>query len=800
MNPDPPLPEKEPTVQTFPTGMYVVKRDGRLEEMAFDKITVRLNGLMNGLDRMHIHPTLVTQRITQDVKPGMTTQSIDELAAEQATALQTSHPHYGILAARILVSALHKRTSSKFSETMEKVNDSSSGSSYLSPAFMTKIRKYGHILDSHIDYTLDYHYDIFAFRTICKMYLNKNEFGDIIERPQDVLMRVAVCLCDTVPGILDTYAVLSKKHCVHATPTLSSSGKRNGQLCSCFLLGIDNDSMESIADAWKNCALISKSSGGIGINISGVRATGSMIKSCRGTSNGLIPMCRVFNGIAKYVDQGGRRPGGIAMYLEPWHADLLPFLEIRNNNGTDDERCRDLFTALWVSDLFMERVESDSEWSFFSPDTAPGLIKVWGQEFNDLYTRYEKEGRALSKMPARAVMDKIADALQETGTPYVLFKDSCNRKSNQQNLGTIQCSNLCAEILEFTSEEEIACCNLGSLNLATFVIDGRFDFALLESVTRIAVRNLNRVIDVTTYPLSQNKTSNTRHRPIGLGVQGLADAFILMRMPFDSPEARNLNVMIFETMYWAAMNTSLTLAKEEGKYSSFDGSPLSKGLFQFDLWGVQPQSGRYDWESLRTEVVTHGVRNSLLIALMPTATTSQINGVSESFEPITSNMFLRATNCGTHPVVNAHLIKDLQSLGLWSPEMSQEIVANRGSIQTITRIPPEIRLLYRTVREIPLKAQLEMAADRGPYICQTQSMNHYPGAKGCSRASITKALYCAWGLGLKTGIYYQRNRPAMNAAAVTVEMVSQSGKMTAVSSDGSQVCNRLDKTCTSCHA
>jgi len=753
--------------------MLVLKRDGRRESVKFDKITARIERLCYGLDMNYVDPTSVAKRVIDGLYDGVTTEELDHLAAEIAASMTTKHPDYATLAARIAVSNLHKKTSKSFANTMKRLYtyvDPKTGENapLISNDVYEFIRKNAAVLDSAIIYDRDYGYDYFGFKTLEKSYLLKLD-AKIVERPQHMLMRVS---CGIHAGDLDstieTYNLMSERWFTHATPTLFNAGTPKPQLSSCFLLTVQEDSIDGIYETLKQCAKISQSAGGIGLSIHNIRATGSYIKGTNGTSNGIIPMLRVFNDTARYVDQGGgKRKGAFAIYLEPWHADVFEFLDLRKNHGKEEMRARDLFYAMWISDLFMRRVEDNGDWSLFCPHEAPGLADTYGKDFEALYEKYEKEGRARKTIKAQELWFAILEAQVETGTPYMLFKDHANRKSNQKNLGTIKSSNLCTEILEFTSPDEVAVCNLASLALPKFVINGSFDHKKLYDVTYVATKNLNKIIDVNYYPVPEAERSNKRHRPIGLGVQGLADAFILMRMPFESEEARQLNIDIHETIYYAAMTASKDIAKELGPYDTFKGSPVSKGIFQFDMWGVTPSSKRYDWEALKREVKQHGVRNSLLVAPMPTASTSQILGNNECFEPYTSNIYTRRVLSGEFVVVNKHLLKDLIKLGLWNDKMKNRLIELNGSVQNINEIPQHIKDLYKTAWEIKGKTLIDMSADRGAYICQSQSLNIFMPEANFGK--LTSMHFYAWNKGLKTGMYYLRTKSAANAIQFTVE-------------------------------
>ncbi|MBA3602555.1 MAG: ribonucleoside-diphosphate reductase subunit alpha [Parachlamydiaceae bacterium] len=752
--------------------MDVIKRNGRREPVKFDKITARIQKLCYGLDQDHIDSSLVAFKVIEGLYDGVTTSELDNLAAEVSATMTTRHPDYAILAARIAISNLQKNTLKSFSQTMKELYNyvearTRKKSGLISEELYTLSQQHAELLDASIIYDRDFGYDYFGFKTLERSYLlrmNKR----VVERPQHMLMRVALGIHKTdIDAAIETYNLMSERWFTHATPTLFNAGMPNPQMSSCFLLEMKDDSIDGIFDTLKDCAKISQSAGGIGLSIHKVRATGSYIRGTGGTSNGIIPMLRVFNDAARYIDQGGgKRKGSFAVYLEPWHADIYAFLDIRKNTGKEENRARDLFTALWVPDLFMQRVEENGDWSLFCPNEAPGLDDCWGQNFVDLYTRYEKEGRAKQVVKAQHLWFKVLESQIETGTPYILFKDACNSKSNQQNLGTIKSSNLCAEIVEYTSPDEIAVCNLASIALPRFIHDNKFDFKRLFEVSKVITKNLNRVIDGNSYPVGAAKHSNLMHRPIGIGIQGLADAFISLRMPFDSEEARQLNREIAETIYFGAMTASCELAKEDGPYDTYEGSPISKGIFQYDMWNVIP-GPRWDWKGLKEDVAKYGVRNSLLIALMPTASTSQILGNNECFEPYTQNLYTRRVLSGEFIVVNKSLMRDLVKLGLWNDRVKNEIFASNGSIEGIDVIPDDIKLLYRTVWEIKQRSLIDMAADRGPYICQTQSLNLF--IENPSFSKLTSMLFYAWKSGLKTGMYYLRSKAAVEAIKFTLK-------------------------------
>ncbi len=751
--------------------MFVIKRNGKRESVKFDKVTARIEKLSYSLSPI-INVIDVAKKTIEGIYEGVPTTELDNLAAETAASLTITHPDYAILASRIAVSNLHKNTTKSFSDTMRKLyqyTDKTTGKlmPLIADDVMEIIEEHAELLDSSIIYDRDFGFDYFGFKTLEKAYLLKLN-GKIAERPQHMFMRVAVGIHkNDIESAITTYHLMSEKWFTHATPTLFNAGTPKPQMSSCFLLTMKEDSIDGIYDTLKQTAKISQSAGGIGLAIHNIRATGSYIGGTNGTSNGIIPMLRVYNDTARYVDQGGgKRKGAFAIYLEPWHADIIAFLDLRKNHGKEEMRARDLFFALWISDLFMKRVEANGNWSLFCPNEAPGLSDCWGAEFETLYTQYEAEGRARKTIKAQDLWFAILESQIETGTPYMLYKDAANSKSNQQNLGTIKSSNLCTEIIEYTSPEEVAVCNLASLALPKFVIDGKFDHQKLFDVTYQVTKNLNKVIDNNYYPVEEARNSNTKHRPIGIGVQGLADAFIMLRLPFESDLAKMLNKNIFETIYFAAMTASKDLAKADGAYQTFAGSPVSKGIFQFDMWGVTP-SDRWDWAALKCEVKEFGVRNSLLLAPMPTASTSQILGNNECFEPYTSNIYSRRVLSGEFIIVNKHLLKDLIQLGLWNNSMKNQIIAANGSIQHIKEIPPDIRELYKTVWEIKQRNLIDMSADRGAYICQSQSLNLFVDSPTASK--LTSMHFHAWRKGLKTGMYYLRSQAATQAVQFTVE-------------------------------
>ena len=739
----------------------------------FDKITDRIKKLCYGLNDM-VDAVKVAMRVIEGLYDGVTTSELDNLAAETAASMTVTHPDYAQLAARIAISNLHKNTNKSFSETMSEmyhyVNPRTNQEApLLSDEVHEVIQANAEFLDSHIIYTRDFNYDYFGFKTLERSYLLRIN-GKIVERPQHMLMRVSVGIhLNDMESVIETYELMSKKFFTHATPTLFNAGTPKPQMSSCFLLTMKDDSIDGIYDTLKQTAKISQSAGGIGLAIHNVRATGSYIRGTNGTSNGIVPMLRVFNDTARYVDQGGgKRKGSFAIYLETWHADIFEFLDLKKNTGKEEMRARDLFFAMWTSDLFMKRVEEDTTWTLMCPNECPGLDEVYGDEFEALYLSYEAQGKGRKTIKARELWEKILESQIETGTPYMLYKDAANRKSNQKNLGTIRSSNLCTEIMEYTSPDEIAVCNLASISLPMFVENGAFNHELLYNVTKRVTRNLNKVIDRNYYPVIEAENSNMRHRPVGLGVQGLADAFILLRMPFTSDEAKKLNQEIFETLYFAAVTASMEMAKEEGPYSTFEGSPIANGEFQHNLWGLKDEelSGRWDWASLRKEVMANGVRNSLLVAPMPTASTSQILGNNEAFEPYTSNIYTRRVLSGEFIVVNKHLLNDLVERGLWNETLKQEIMRHNGSVQNIERIPSDLKELYKTVWEMSMKDIIDMSRQRGYFIDQSQSLNLF--MQDANYAKLTSMHFYAWKSGLKTGMYYLRTKSAVDAIKFTL--------------------------------
>ena len=752
--------------------MYVVKRDGRKESVKFDKITARIVKMCYGLDPL-VSPEAVAMKVIEGLFDGVSTTELDNLAAEVAAAKTIDHPDYALLASRIAVSNLHKETKKTFSEVMHDMyhyvdNKTNEAASLLADDVYQIIMDNKEVLDSSIIYDRDFRYDYFGFKTLTRSYLMRL-YGKIVERPQQMLMRVAIGIHkDDIQSAIKTYNLMSEGWFTHATPTLFNSGTPKPQMSSCFLLTMKEDSISGIYDTLKSCAQISQSAGGIGLSIHDIRATGSYIKGTNGASNGIVPMLRVFNDTARYVDQGGgKRKGSFAIYIEPWHADVFDFLDLKKNHGKEEQRARDLFYALWIPDLFMKRVKENGDWTLMCPHECPGLSDTHSAEFEALYTKYEQEGKGRKTIKAQDLWFKILESQIETGTPYMLYKDAANSKSNQQNLGTIKSSNLCTEIIEYTAPDEVAVCNLASLALPKFVTEeGAFDHDKLFEVTYQATLNLNRIIDNNFYPVEEARNSNMRHRPIGLGVQGLADAFIMLGMPFESEEARALNREVFETIYFASMTASKDLAKVDGPYQTIKGSPVSKGIFQFDMWGVTPTS-RWEWDILKSEVKKHGVRNSLLLAPMPTASTAQILGNNECFEPYTSNIYTRRVLSGEFIIVNKHLLKDLVREGLWNKDMRQKIMAANGSIQNIQDIPQRLKDLYKTAWEISQKAIIEQAADRGAYICQSQSLNIF--MENANFGKLTSMHFYGWEKGLKTGMYYLRTKAATDAIKFTVD-------------------------------
>jgi ribonucleoside-diphosphate reductase alpha subunit len=728
--------------------MRVVKRSGRIEDMKFDNITNRIKNLTYGLSE-NCDSSKVAQQVASSLYDGITVQEIDTLSAEVCIGLITSDPDYEILATRITASNIQKVCPNNFHIAMKKLAKAGIVTEEVA-------RIAGRVRDD-IDTKRDYDFGYFGLKTLEKSYLQRLD-GILMETPQYMFMRVAIGIHgEDIDSVLETYDKMSQGMFIHATPTLFNAGTPRPQMSSCFLIANKEDSINGIYGTLTECAQISKWAGGIGMHIHDVRANKSRIRGTNGQSDGIIPMLRVFNATARYVNQAGRRKGSIAVYLEPWHADIMEFLELRLNQGDEEARCRDLFSSLWIPDLFMKRVEEGGQWSLFCPDKAPGLSDAVGEEFEALYTKYEEEGRANATVPAADVWKAILKSQTETGTPYMLYKDACNKKSNQKNLGTIKSSNLCTEILEYTDKDETAVCNLASIALPKYVNEETrtFDYEKLHEITKIVTKNLNRVIDRNFYPVETARKSNMRHRPIGLGVQGLADVFILCRYAFDSDEAKEMNARIFETMYHASLEASCELAEAQGSYETFEGSPASQGVLQFDMWEGETKLN-YDWDVLKERIKEKGLRNSLLMAPMPTASTAQILGNNECFEPYTTNIYLRRTLAGEFVIVNKHLVNDLKKIGLWSKDMKDLMVKAGGSIQNISDIPDDIKNLYRTVWEIKMKDVIDMAAQRGRFIDQSQSMNLFMESPTMSKLS-SMHMY-AWKQGLKTGMYYLRSK------------------------------------------
>lgn len=758
--------------------MYVVKRDGKREPVMFDKITARVRKLCYGLNDL-VDPIKISMRVIEGIYDGVSTSELDNLAAEIAATLTTTHPDFAKVAARIAVSNLHKNTKKSFSETMTDLHDyvnprTGKKASMIAEDVYKIIQDNADKLDSTIIYNRDFGYDFFGFKTLERSYLLKIN-GEIVERPQHMLMRVSVGIHkEDLDAAIETYELMSKRYFTHATPTLFNAGTPKPQMSSCFLLQMQDDSIDGIYDTLKQTAKISQSAGGIGLSIHNVRATGSYIRGTNGTSNGIVPMLRVYNDTARYVDQGGgKRKGSFAVYLEPWHADVFQFLDLKKNHGKEEMRARDLFFAMWVPDLFMKRVEENGEWTLMCPNECPHLFDTYGDEFEKLYTSYEKVGKGRKTVKARELWEKILEAQIETGNPYMLYKDAVNRKSNHKNLGTIRSSNLCTEIMEYTAPDEVAVCNLASIAIPMFVSEGAdgvkfFDHKKLFKVTKKITKNLDTVIDQNFYPVPEAENSNMRHRPVGIGIQGLADAFIMLRLPFTSEEAKKLNQEIFETIYFASLTASMELAKEKEPYSSYKGSPISQGEFQFNMWNISEDelSGRWEWKKLRKSIAKNGVRNSLLVAPMPTASTSQILGNNEAFEPYTSNIYTRRVLSGEFIVVNKHLLEDLVNLGLWDNDMKEDIMRANGSIQHIDTIPQDLKELYKTVWEMSMKDIIDMARHRGYFIDQSQSLNLF--MKDPDYSKLTSMHFYAWKSGLKTGMYYLRTKSAVNAIQFTV--------------------------------
>ena len=758
--------------------MRVTKRNGQLQDIAFDKIITRVKKLGQEAN-IQINYSSLAMKVIDQLYDKIETTKIDELAAEQCASLSTNHPDYGNLAARIVVSNHQKNTDQVFSNVVKQLYNfkdiHGTHKPLLSQTLYDFVVKYSLVIDAMIDYNRDYLIDYFGFKTLERSYLFKID-NKIVERPQHMWMRVAIGIhgdlnnTNSLSLVKETYDLMSLKYFTHATPTLFNAGTPRPQLSSCYLIAMEDDSIEGIYNTLKDCAQISKYSGGIGLHIHNIRAKDSHIQGTNGKTDGLVPMLRVFNSTARYVNQSGKRNGSFAIYLEPWHPDIDDFLELKKNHGDEELKARDLFYALWISDLFMERVKSNAKWSLFCPHECPGLSDVYGDRFVELYEKYESEGKARKVVNARDLWFKILDAQMETGTPYILFKDAANKKSNQKNLGTIKSSNLCCEILEYSDDKETSVCNLASIGLPSFVdvVTKQFDYAKLHEVTKVVTNNLNCVIDINFYPTEKTRVSNFKHRPIGIGVQGLADTFVLMDIPFHSEDAKEVNRLIFETIYHASLEKSNEIAKELGEsYSSFAGSPASKGILQFDMWSKEPTPGRYDWITLKQSIITHGLRNSLLVAPMPTASTSQILGFNECFEPFTSNLYSRRTLAGEFVVVNKYLMKELIQLGFWNEQIKNNIIANKGSIQQLTILPEHIRNKYKIVWEIPMKHVIDMSADRGAFICQSQSLNLW--VEDPTYNTLTSMHFYSWKQGLKTGIYYLRRKAKHQAQQFTIE-------------------------------
>ncbi len=751
--------------------MKVRKRNGLLEEVSFDKILERVKKIVSEAN-INLNCSLLVMKIIDQLYDNIDTKKIDELTAEQCAGQITTHIDYSVLASRIIISNHHKNTSDSFKEVTEKLYNfkdlHNKSCSLLSEKYYINAMENIDELSNYIDYKRDYLIDYFGYKTLEKSYLHKIN-GEIIERPQHMWMRVAIEIHGKqLDKIKETYDLMSNKYFTHATPTLFNAGSNHNQLSSCFLMAMEEDSIEGIYNTLKDCANISKYAGGIGLHIHNIRAKGSHIRGTNGTSNGIVPMLRVFNNTARYVDQGGgKRNGSFAIYLEPWHADIFDFLEMRKNHGDEELKARDLFYALWIPDLFMKRVKSDDFWTLMCPDECPGLSDVYGNKFEELYTNYENSDKGRKKIKARELWLRILDSQMETGTPYLLYKDSANIKSNQKNLGTIKSSNLCTEIIEYSNNKETAVCNLASIALSAFVLEDKsFDYLKLYKVSKIVTENLNNIINVNFYPTFKTENSNFNNRPIGIGVQGLADTFALMDIAFDSDDACEVNKLIFETIYYGALEESCELAKKYGPYDTFNGSPASEGILQFDMWNVKP-SNKYNWKSLKQNIKTHGLRNSLLLAPMPTASTSQILGNNECFEPFTSNIYSRSTLAGEFMIVNKHLQKELIDLNLWTDEIKNNIIQNRGSIQNIDLIPINVKNKYKIVWEIPMKRIIDMSADRGVYICQSQSLNLWQ--EDPNYKSLTSMHFYAWEKGLKTGMYYLRRKAKHQAQQFTIE-------------------------------
>ena len=836
--------------------IFVIKRDGEKQEVSFDKVIKRMKALSVGLD---VNPHLIAQKLCSRIYNGVETSELDILGAEICATMITVHPDYQIIAGRISMSNLEKNTSPSFSETIQILYDNKDKNgvkcSLISEELYQIVQKHKTKLNSVIKHKRNSLIGYFGLKTLEKSYLFKVE-GKIIESPQYLFMRVSLGIHgNNIKDAIRTYDAMSEKYFIHATPTLFNAGTKRPQLSSCFLLPMKDDSIDGIFASLKDCALISKSAGGIGIWMHNIRGTGSVIRGTNGISNGVVPMLRVFNNTARYVDQGGgKRKGSIAIYYEPWHSDVLELLNMRKNHGNEEERARDLFYALWTPDLFMERVQSNGEWTLMCPDECPGLSDCYGDEFKELYEKYEREGKGKKTMKAQELWSKVLESQIETGTPYILFKDACNKKSNQKNLGTIKSSNLCCEIIEYSDKNESAVCNLASIGLPRYIVEqedgtNKFDYEKLRDMTKMIVRNLNRVIDINFYPIPETRNSNLKHRPIGIGVQGLADVFAILKIPFDSVEAKEVNRNIFEQIYYSSLDASMNISrkrekhikkykelikkgltpetseeelekikeekekleedlmpiKEEinrekylGSYSSFEGSPISQGILQFDMWGVEPSEDmKPKWDKLRKDIKKYGIRNSLLVAPMPTASTSQILGNNECFEPYTSNLYIRRTLAGEFIVINEHLVRDLINLGLWSEEMKDKILLNEGSVQNIEEIPEDIRKVYKIVWEISQKTIIDMAADRGAFVCQSQSMNLFIARPDFGK--LTSMHFYSWKKGLKTGIYYLRTRPVAKAQQFTIDPSMKKEEVKKqVEEKAIKACRRDDPDCLTC--
>ena len=756
--------------------MRVKKRNGTFENIAFDKILNRVKNLGKSANITSINYASLIMKVIDQLYNGIPTTKIDELTAEQCAALSTQHPDYITLASYIATSNNHKNTDNSFYDVMNKLYENKDNQKCSSPLIsettMSTITKYKNELENMIVYERDFLIEYFGYKTLEYSYLLKIN-GQVVERPQHLWLRVSVGIHgDNIEKIKETYDLMSQKYFTHATPTLFNSGTLRPQMSSCYLIAMENDSLGGIFNTLTDCAHISKWAGGIGLHIHNVRARGSLIRGTNGASTGIVPMLRVFNSTARYVDQGGRRNGSFAIYLEPWHADIREFLELKKNHGDEEVKARDLFYALWIPDLFMKKIKENEDWCLFCPNECPGLSDIYGDAFEALYHKYESEGREKCKLKARDLWFKILDSQMETGTPYLLYKDACNKKSNQQNIGTIKSSNLCTEVVQYSDDKETAVCNLASIALNKFVTANKtFDYDLLHSVAKVVTYNLNQVIDVNYYPTEKTRTSNLRHRPIGIGIQGLADTFMMMDFAFNSSEAKKINTNIFETIYHAALEMSVELSKVHGPYDSFNGSPASKGILQFDMWNVDPGNSRYNWTEMKASVVKYGIRNSLLIAPMPTASTSQILGNNEAFEPITSNIYTRRTLAGEFIVINKYLMRELIDMGLWTDALKNNIIANRGSVQHLTNLSENMRNKYKTVWEIPMKDLIDMSADRAAFICQSQSLNLW--MEEPSYGPLTSMHFYAWTKGLKTGLYYLRRKPKHQAQQFTIEPEQQ---------------------------